>query len=96
MASSDCKMIVDGLRKEVIKSAIKATESEYDRGMFEAYAEMYNEACSAYVAGAPFSEMRADLKTWARAAITTYDALATVPTDYMRGIYDVASMLITE
>lgn len=95
MVSSDCKMIVDGLRKQVIKSAFKATESEYDRGVFEAYAELYNEGCSAYAFGGSFLEMRADFEAWARAAITSRDAFAE-PTDYMRGICAVASMIIND
>ena len=95
MASSDCKIVVDGLRKSVIKYACRAPENEYYRGLFEAYAELYNEACSAYAMGASFSEMRADLKLWARAAINSYDA-TTNPTDYMRGIHDVASMFFAE
>lgn len=95
MASPGCKMALDDLRKQVIKSAIKAPESEYDRGIFEAYSELYNEACSVYAYGGSFVELRAGFEAWATAAIISYNAFAE-PTDYMRGIRDVGVMLITE
>lgn len=95
MAASDPRVVVNGLRRNVFKYACMAPESEYHRGAFEAYAELYSEACFAYDSSASLSDLRAGLETWAKAAISSYDATAN-PTEYMRGIRDVAAMYITE
>lgn len=94
-ASSKCKFFVDNLRKQVFKTACKAPFSDYYRGLFEGYAEVYNEVCCAYNTGASLEDMRADLEIWARATISSYDAFEDT-TDYMQGIRDVAGMFIVE
>lgn len=95
MGSSDPRVIINGLRRNVIKHSFKAPESEYYRGVFEGYAELYSEACFAYDSSASLSDLRAGLEMWARAAISSYDATANL-TEYMRGIRDVAAMYITK
>ena len=73
MARTSYDELIDALYKGIIASATTAHETQYDRGVFDAYAEAYSEVCDARVRNGGLSVAHAYIEAWADAIFHQFE-----------------------
>lgn len=88
------EVICDALYKGIIASATNAHETQYDRGVFDAYTEAYSEVCDALVRNGGMSIAHAYIDAWADAIFRQFEEWGHT-SEHLCGMNNTARVILT-
>lgn len=94
MARTTYDELIDVLYKGIIVSATTAHETQYDRGVFDAYAEAYSEVCAARVCNGELSLAYAYIEAWADAIFHQFEGRRNI-SEHLRAMNNTARVILT-